>query len=58
MVLVNNNVLNYFKIGPSAIGLGLGLLAAKKGFLLGTYLANQRTRYNNILIAKKKLIKI
>jgi len=30
--------------GPSAVGLGLGLLAAKKGFLLGTYLANRRTR--------------
>ena len=49
---INKNVLIVSK-GPSAIGLGLGLLAAKKGFLLGTYLANRRTRYTNISIAKK-----
>merc|ERR1712243_247 len=30
--------------GPSAVGLGIGLIAAKKGFLLGTYLANRRSR--------------
>merc|ERR1711976_386839 len=31
--------------GPTAVGLGIGLLAAKKGFLLGTYLANRRSSY-------------
>merc|ERR1712110_1080248 len=30
--------------GPIAIGLGIGILAAKKGFLLGTALAGSRTR--------------
>jgi len=30
--------------GPSAVGLGLGILAFKKGFLIGTYLSNRRTR--------------
>merc|ERR1739848_492795 len=30
--------------GPIAIGLGIGILAAKKGFLVGTALANSRTR--------------
>jgi len=30
--------------GPIAVGLGLGILAAKKGFLVGTALANSRTR--------------
>jgi len=30
--------------GPVAIGLGIGILAAKKGFLIGTALANSRTR--------------
>merc|ERR1712186_280438 len=30
--------------GPIAIGLGIGILAAKKGFLIGTALANSRTR--------------
>merc|ERR1712001_118678 len=30
--------------GPVAIGLGIGILAAKKGFLVGTALANSRTR--------------
>merc|ERR1712141_513898 len=30
--------------GPIAIGLGIGILAAKKGFLTGTALANSRTR--------------
>merc|ERR1711936_137306 len=30
--------------GPTAVGLGVGILAAKKGFLIGTALANSRTR--------------
>jgi len=30
--------------GPVAVGLGIGILAAKKGFLTGTALANSRTR--------------
>merc|ERR1712001_331944 len=30
--------------GPVAIGLGIGILAAKKGFLIGTALASSRTR--------------
>merc|ERR1711874_492175 len=30
--------------GPIAIGLGIGILAAKKGFLIGTALASSRTR--------------
>merc|ERR1712024_103614 len=30
--------------GPIAIGLGIGILALKKGFLIGTALANSRTR--------------
>merc|ERR1711990_1341771 len=30
--------------GPIAVGLGIGILAAKKGFLIGTALANSRTR--------------
>merc|ERR1711981_1192265 len=30
--------------GPIAIGLGIGILAAKKGFLIGTALSNSRTR--------------
>jgi len=30
--------------GPIAVGLGLGILAAKKGFIIGTALANSRTR--------------
>merc|ERR1711990_620980 len=30
--------------GPIAVGLGIGILAAKKGFLIGTTLANSRTR--------------
>lgn len=30
--------------GPAAIGLGVGILAATKGFLIGTALANSRTR--------------
>ena len=33
--------------GPSAIGLGLGILAFKKGLLLGTAIAGRRTRFIN-----------
>ena len=36
--------------GPSAIGLGLGILAFKKGLLLGTAIAGRRTRFINLNI--------